>query len=87
MMVVVNKIDNVKQLNDVYEFYNLGLGDPIGISSVNLLNLGDLLEELGKFFPDPEEEEEADDENKPIQLAICGKPNEGKSSLTNKLLG
>lgn len=87
MMVVVNKIDNVKQLNDVYEFYNLGLGDPIGISSVNLLNLGDLLEEMCKFFPDPEEEDEEADENKPIQLAICGKPNVGKSSLTNKLLG
>ena len=87
IMVVVNKIDNVKQLNDVYEFYNLGLGDPIGISSVNLLNLGDLLEEMCKFFPDPEEEDEEADENKPIQLAICGKPNVGKSSLTNKLLG
>jgi GTP-binding protein len=87
MLLVVNKIDNVRQLNDVYEFYNLGLGDPIGISSVNLLNLGDLLEELCKFFPDPEEEEETDEENKPIQLAICGKPNVGKSSLTNKLLG
>ena len=87
IMLVVNKIDNVKQLNDVYEFYNLGLGDPIGISSVNLLNLGDLLEELCKFFPDPEEEDEEAEENKPIQLAICGKPNVGKSSLTNKLLG
>ena len=60
IMLVVNKIDNVKQLNDVYEFYNLGLGDPIGISSVNLLSLGDLLEELCKHFPDPEEEEEED---------------------------
>jgi len=87
IMLVVNKIDNVKQLNDVYEFYNLGLGDPIGISSVNLLNLGDLLEEMCKFFPDPEEEDEDAEENKPIQLAICGKPNVGKSSLTNKLLG
>jgi len=85
IMLVVNKIDNVKQLNDVYEFYNLGLGDPIGISSVNLLNLGDLLEEMCKFFPDPDEEET--DEEAPIQLAICGKPNVGKSSLTNKLLG
>ena len=84
ILLVVNKIDNVKALNDVYEFYNLGLGDPIGISSVNLLNLGDLLEELYKFFPDPDEDEE---ESTAIQLAICGKPNVGKSSLTNKLLG
>ena len=84
ILLVVNKIDNVKALNDVYEFYNLGLGDPIGISSVNLLNLGDLLEELCKFFPDPDEEEE---ESTAIQLAICGKPNVGKSSLTNRILG
>ena len=85
ILLVVNKIDNVKALNDVYEFYNLGLGDPIGISSVNLLNLGDLLEELCKFFPDPDEEEE--EESTAIQLAICGKPNVGKSSLTNRILG
>lgn len=85
IMLVVNKIDSVKALNDVYEFYNLGLGDPIGISSVNLLNLGDLLEELCRHFPDPEAEEI--EEEHPIQLAICGKPNVGKSSLTNKLLG
>ena len=84
ILLVVNKIDNVKALNDVYEFYNLGLGDPIGISSVNLLNLGDLLEELCKFFPDPDGEEE---ESTAIQLAICGKPNVGKSSLTNRILG
>ena len=85
IMLVVNKIDSVKALNDVYEFYNLGLGDPIGISSVNLLNLGDLLEELCRHFPDPEAEEI--EQEHPIQLAICGKPNVGKSSLTNKLLG
>ena len=84
ILLVVTKIDNVKALNDVYEFYNLGLGDPIGISSVNLLNLGDLLEELCRFFPDPDEEEE---ESTAIQLAICGKPNVGKSSLTNRILG
>ena len=70
ILLVVNKIDNVKALNDVYEFYNLGLGD--------------LLEELCRFFPDPDEEEE---ESTAIQLAICGKPNVGKSSLTNRILG
>ena len=84
IMLVVNKIDHIRSMDNIYEFYNLGLGDPIGISSVNLLNLGDLLEELCKFFPDPDEEEE---ENEAIQIAICGKPNVGKSSLTNKLLG
>ena len=84
ILLIVNKIDNVKHLDNVYEFYNLGLGDPIGISSVNLLNLGDMLEELCKFFPDPEEEEEEDGA---IKIAVCGKPNVGKSSLVNRILG
>ena len=83
-LLIVNKIDNVKAMDNVYEFYNLGLGDPIGISSVNLLNLGDMLEELCKFFPDPEEEEE---EDSAIKIAVCGKPNVGKSSLVNRILG
>ena len=55
VMLVVNKIDHVKSMDNIYEFYNLGLGDPIGISSINLLNLGDLLEELCGYFPDPDE--------------------------------
>ncbi len=84
IMLVVNKIDHIKSMDNIYEFYNLGLGDPIGISSINLLNLGDLLEDLCKYFPDPEEE---DDEVGAIQLAVCGKPNVGKSSLVNRLLG
>lgn len=84
VILVVNKIDNIRMMDGIYDFYQLGIGDPIGISSVNLLNLGDLLEELCNHFPDPEEEEE---EISAIQLAICGKPNVGKSSLTNKLLG
>ena len=84
VLVVVNKIDNARALNDVYEFYNLGLGDPIGISSLNLLNFGDLLEELCKHFPDPEEEPEQPDA---ISIAVAGKPNVGKSSLVNRLLG
>ena len=54
-----------------YDFYQLGMGDPIGISSVNLLNFGDLLEELCKLFPDEDAE---DDENRPIQIAVVGKP-------------
>ena len=83
-ILVVNKIDNTRQLNDVYDFYNLGMGDPIGISSVNLLNLGDLLDELCSFLPDPDEEEEEEDA---VMIAVVGKPNAGKSSLVNKILG
>ncbi len=84
VMLVVNKIDNVSMENEIYDFYNLGIGDPIGISSVNMMNFGDLLEEMCKFFPDPEEEP---DENAPTQIAVVGKPNVGKSSLVNRLLG
>ena len=84
VMLVVNKIDNVKRMDDIYEFYNLGIGDPIGVSSVNLLNFGDLLEELCKFFPDPDAEEE---DVGSIQIAVVGKPNVGKSSLVNRILG
>ena len=84
VMLVVNKIDSVKQFNDIYDFYQLGIGDPIGISSVNLMNIGDLLEEMCKYFPDPEEEE---DPNAPVQIAVVGRPNVGKSSLTNRILG
>ena len=84
VMLVVNKIDNIKRMDDIYEFYNLGIGDPIGVSSVNLLNFGDLLEELCKLFPDPDAEEEDDGA---IQIAVVGKPNVGKSSLVNRILG
>lgn len=84
VMLVVNKIDNVKAMDNVYEFYNLGIGDPIGISSVNLLNFGDLLEELCRSFPDPDAEEE---DIGVIQIAVVGKPNVGKSSLVNRILG
>ena len=84
VMLVVNKVDNVGMMNDVYDFYQLGMGDPIGISSVNMLNLGDLLEELCGYFPDPDEEEE---EGAAVQIAVVGKPNAGKSSLVNRILG
>ena len=69
---------------NVADFYQLGMGDPIGVSSVNLLNFGDLLEEVCKFFPDPEEGEEEDEA---VKIAVVGKPNVGKSSLVNRLLG
>ena len=84
VMLVVNKIDSARALDDVYEFYNLGIGDPIGISSVNLLNFGDLLEALCQHFPDPDAEEP---DVGAIQIAVVGKPNVGKSSLVNRILG
>ena len=84
VMLVVNKVDNVRMMDNIYEFYNLGIGDPIGVSSINLLNFGDLLEELCKFFPDPDAQEETDGA---IRIAVAGKPNVGKSSLVNRLLG
>ncbi len=84
LILVVNKIDNVKLMDEVYDFYQLGLGDPIGISSLNLLNLGDLLDLVVSYFP-PEEEEEKEDVA--ISIAVVGKPNVGKSSLVNRILG
>ena len=84
VMLVVNKIDNIGMMDNIYDFYQLGMGDPIGISSVNLLNLGDMLEELCSYFPDPDAEEE---EKTAVQIAVVGKPNAGKSSLVNRILG
>ena len=84
VVVAVNKIDSVQLEVDSYEFYNLGLGDPIPISASNALNLGDLLDEVVKNFPDVESEVGEDDE---IKIAVIGRPNVGKSSLVNKLLG
>ena len=85
VLLVVNKIDYMGLNDQMYEFYELGLGDPIGISSVNMLGFGDLLDEIIKLFP--EDNSEAADESSPIQIAIVGRPNVGKSSLTNRLLG
>lgn len=85
IVLCVNKVDNSTKLeNDVYEFYNLGLGDPIPISAAGGSGLGDFLDEVVKYFPDPEEEEL---ENEIPKIAIIGKPNVGKSSIINKILG
>ena len=85
IILAVNKMDSTGAINpDFYEFYNLGMGDPIAVSAVHGHGTGDLLDECVKYFP-PEEEEEEDDDV--IQVAIIGKPNVGKSSLTNKILG
>ncbi|MDD7740660.1 MAG: ribosome biogenesis GTPase Der [Fusicatenibacter sp.] len=85
VVLVVNKVDNFdRQMMDVYEFYNLGIGDPIPISASAKLGIGDMLDEIVKYFdPDMEKEEE----NEIPHIAIVGKPNVGKSSLINKLLG
>ena len=85
VVLVVNKVDDFqKQMNEVYESYNLGIGEPFPISSVNQLGLGDMLEEVVSHFPDASEYEEDEDIPK---IAIIGKPNVGKSSLVNRLAG
>lgn len=85
IVLVVNKVDHFdKYMADVYEFYNLGIGEPHPISAVNRMGLGDMLDEVTSYFPEETEEEEEDDR---IRVAIVGKPNVGKSSIINKLLG
>lgn len=85
VLLVVNKIDYMGLNDQMYEFYELGLGDPIGISSVNMLGFGDLLDEIIRLLPEANNTEA--EESSPIQIAIVGRPNVGKSSLTNRLLG
>lgn len=85
VVLVVNKVDSFdKYMADVYEFYNLGIGDPHPISAVNRMGLGDMLDEVISYFKDAEAGEEEDERPR---VAIVGKPNVGKSSLINKLLG
>lgn len=86
VLLVVNKVDYLGLNDSLYEFYELGLGDPIGISSVNMLGFGDLLDQIVSQFP-LRNETEPEDEQNVIQMAIVGRPNVGKSSLTNRLLG
>ena len=86
VLLVVNKVDHAGLNDQLYEFYELGLGDPIGISSVNMLGFGDLLDQIIACFPSVENED-PEEETPPIQLAVVGRPNVGKSSLTNTILG
>lgn len=85
VILAVNKVDSFqKYMMDVYEFYNLGIGDPHPVSAASMLGIGDLLDEVIKFFPVNEQEEEEDERPR---IAIVGKPNVGKSSIINKLVG
>ena len=85
VVLAVNKVDNPAKFgNDVYEFYNLGIGDPVAISAASRLGLGDLLDAVVAHFPEGSGDEEEDDRPR---VAIVGKPNVGKSSIINKLLG
>lgn len=85
VVLVVNKVDNFdKYMTDVYEFYNLGIGDPHPISASERLGIGDMLEAVTEYFEERDEKEEEDERPK---IAIVGKPNVGKSSIINKLLG
>ncbi len=86
VLLAVNKVDNIGQPPaELYEFYNLGLGDPMPVSSIHGLGVGDLLDEVVKLFPAPAEDEDEDDDA--LKVALVGKPNVGKSSLINKILG
>ena len=85
VVLAVNKVDDFKKyMADVYEFYNLGIGEPFSISSVNKLGFGELLDEVTSHFDKEAAAEEADERTK---VAIVGKPNVGKSSIINKLIG
>lgn len=85
VLLVVNKVDSFEKfMPDVYEFYNLGIGDPIPISAASQLGIGDMLDEVVKYF---DGFDTAEDEDERPRVAIIGKPNVGKSSIINKLLG
>ncbi len=85
IVLVVNKVDSFeKYMPDVYEFYNLGIGEPVPISAASRLGIGDMLDEITGHFPEKDEEDEEDERPR---IAIVGKPNVGKSSIVNKLFG
>ena len=85
VVLVCNKADNMsRDRNEIYEFYNLGMGEPYPVSAANALGIGDVLDALYENFPEKKEGEDEDDR---IKVAVIGKPNVGKSSLINKILG
>ena len=85
VILVVNKVDNFqKMMPDVYEFYNLGIGDPMPISAAERIGIGDMLDKVLEHFPERSGTEEEDERPR---IAIVGKPNVGKSSIINKLIG
>lgn len=85
VILIVNKVDSFEKfMPDVYEFYNLGIGDPVPVSAASRLGMGDMLDEVAKHFPQSATEEEEDERPR---VAIVGKPNVGKSSIINRLVG
>ena len=86
VVLAVNKVDSIAKFgNDVYEFYNLGIGDPVAISAASRLGIGDLLDAVAVHFKSKGNESEEDDDRP--RIAIVGKPNVGKSSIINRLTG
>lgn len=84
VVIAVNKLDNMRDVSAIYEFYELGLGDPFAISAEQMQGVGDMLDAVVSYFP---EEEEVEEEDETLRIAVIGKPNAGKSSLVNRLLG
>jgi GTP-binding protein len=84
VVLAVNKVDNIARQDDIYEFYSLGFGDPIGISGSHGIGIGDMLDAASAHFPDAKDEQYGEDV---VSFAVIGRPNVGKSSLVNAILG